>query len=427
MNRHWTWCLLLVAMALCVGQATALDTEQEEAAPATYPGNAEEGVRLEREAVRQFQEHQYVEAARLFVRAWDAYQHPRYQYNVGQCYRHAERWDQAIAAYERRLELQPAPLNYIYAHIGYCHLQAHRHDEANRAFRRYLELEPEGDVATQVRQALEAGAWPDERRSPEIVQQARQVHDRARQLTDEDEFEQAAEVYLEGYQQFSQVHELLLNAGLCYMWARNNERAIEVFGQYLQTPGADTAAIAHLAECHMAQGDLPLARDTYQRYLQRDPDGEMAQQARQVIRFISRLDPMPTRADLEEAKQHVTRGNEHMRAGRYRRAQREYQAAYDIIPASSMHFNIGACLFHRGEYDEAVTYFLQYIERVGDEGSYASAHVNAAACLANLNRDEDAMQHIRAYRARADAAELPREQHYRDWATAIENQCKEDD
>ncbi len=427
MTRHWTWGLVLAAITLCAGRAVALDTEEEGAAAATYPGNAEEGTQLERQAVQQFQEHQYAEAARLFERAWETYQHPRYQYNIGQCYRHAQRWDDAVAAYQRRLEIEPAPRNYIYAHIGSCHLQARRRQEANQAFRRYIELEPNGDMAPQVRQALEAGSWPEEeRRSPEIVQQARQVHDRARQLSDAGEFEQAAEAYLEGYRQFSQVHELLLNAGLCYTWARRNEQAIEAFTQYLQTPGADPAAIAHLAECHMAEGDLPVARDTYQRYLQQDPDGELAQQARQVIRFISRLNPMPTRANLEEAKEHITRANEHAEAGRYRRAQRELEAAYEIIPVPSVRYNIGACYFSRGEYEEALPYFLQYIQQVGDEGVYASTHVDAAACLAELNRNEEAMEHIRAYRARADAAELPREQYHRDRATAIENQCKED-
>ena len=424
MNRYWMGCLLLVLAALWVGQAQASDTEHE----GSYPGDRDEGTQLERQAVRQFQEHQYAEAARLFERAWEAYQHPRYEYNTGQCYRHAQRWDEAIAAYNRRLDLEPAPLNYIYAHIGYCHLQARRSEEANAAFRRYLELEPEGDMAAQVRRALEIGRWPEEeRRPPEAVQAARDIHERARQLTDEGEFQQAAEAYVEGYGQHGQIHELLLNAGLCYMWAQRTEQAIEAFNRYLETPGADTAAIAHLAECRLAEGDLPVARDTYQRYLDQDPSGQFAQQARQVIRFVNQLNPMPTRANIAEAKEHVAHAYEHVEAGRYRQAQREFEAAYEIIPAPTVRFNIGLCHYQRRQYDEALTCLLQYIEQRGDEGREASVHIDIARCLAALNRDEEAMQHIRAYRQRADAAELPRERYFRDQATAIENQCKDDD
>jgi tetratricopeptide (TPR) repeat protein len=428
MTRHWTWCLMIAAIALYAGPAASLDTEEEGASAPVYQGNAEEGAQLERQAVAQFQEHQYVEAARLFERAWEAYQHPRYQFNIGQCYRHAQRWDEAIAAYERRLEIQPAPPNYIYAHIGYCHLQARRREEANRAFERYLELEPNGDMSVQARRAIETGDWPEEERRPaEAVQAARQVHEHAQELIERGQFQEAAEAYMEGYQQHGQIHELLLNAGLCYMWARRTEQAVEALNRYIETPGFDTAAIAHLAECRLTEGDLPAARDMYQRYLNQDPDGQMAQQARQVIRFITHLDPMPTRANVAEVKEHMARAEQHVLARRYVQAQREFEAAYEIVPVPTARFNIGMCHYYRHEYDEALTLFQQYMQEMGDEGREASVHIDIAACLANLNRDEDAMQHIRAYRARADAAELPREQYYREQATQIENQCKEDD
>jgi tetratricopeptide (TPR) repeat protein len=414
-----TIAFVFFTLALCAGGALAGEE---------YEGDAEAGAQLERQAVRQFQEHQYAEAARLFERAWDAYQHPRYQYNIGQCYRRAGRWDEAIAAYNRRLELQPAPLSSIYAHIGYCQLQARRRDEANEAFRRYLELEPQGDMAAQVRRALEIGRWPEEeRRPPEAVQAAREIHARAEQLCRDGEFLQAAEAYMEGYQQHGQIHELLLDAGICYMWATRTQQAIEALNRYIETPGFDTAAIAHLAECRITEGDLPAARDTYQRYLDQDPDGQFARQARHVIRFVNNLDPMPTRANVAQAKEHIARAFQHVEAGRYPQAQREFEASYEIVPAPTVSFNIGLCHYYRRQYDEALTWLLRYMERWGDEGEEASVHIDIARCLVELNRDEEAMQHIHAYRQRADAAELPREQYFRDQATELENRCKEDD
>ena len=427
MLKHMAYAGVLIVVAAWASAARAADDGGE--SEPTYAGNREEGAQLERQAVSAFQEHQYAEAARLFEQAWQAYQHPRYQFNIGQCYRHAQSWPQAVEAYQRRLDLEPAPPNYIYAHLGYCLLQAGQREEANAALRRYLELEPEGDLAEQVQQAVDTGRWPADagRRPPEAVEAARAVHDRAQQLADQGQFQQAAEAFMEGYRQHNQIHELLLNAGLCSMWAGRTAQAVEAFTQYLETPGADMAALAHLAECRLTEGDLPAARETYQRYLQRDPDGQFARQARQVILFIERLDPMPTRANVAEAKEHIARANDHALAGRYRQAQREYEAAYEIIPVSTVRYNIGLCHYHRGQHEEALTLFLQYIEQEGDEGREASVHVDAARCLADLNRNEEAMQHIRAYRARADAAELPREQYFRDQATQVENQCKEDD
>ncbi|MBN1918322.1 MAG: tetratricopeptide repeat protein [Verrucomicrobia bacterium] len=422
-----SWTAAVLAVVFCLAGMAWCGEETGGSEP-TYPGNLEEGTALERQAVGAFQEHQYAEAARLFEQAWEAYQHPRYQFNIGQCYRHAQQWANAVEAYQRRLDLEPAPPSYIYAHLGRCLLEARQREEANAALRRYLELEPEGDMATQVQQALDTGIWPEDtdRRPPEAVQAARAVHDRAQQLADQGEFEEAAEAFMEGYRQHNQIHELLLNAGLCYLWANRLEQGIEALTQYIETPGADMGALAHLAEARMDEGDLPAARDLYQRYLQRDPDGQFVQQARRVIRFIDHLDPVPTRANIADAKEHVQRAHTHAQARRYRQALQEYETAFAVIPSPTTRYNIGVCHHRMGQPEEALAMFLQYIEQMGDEGSDASVHLNAAQCLADLGRNDDAMEHINAYRRRADAAELPQEQRERDWATEIEEQCKND-
>lgn len=430
MHRCWA---ILVAIGLIVawaappargGEPTGGAAEAE----AEYAGNREQGTQLEQQALSAFQEHQYAEAARLFEQAWEAYQHPRYQFNIGQCYRHAQQWEQAAAAYQRCLDLQPPPPNYIYSHLGQCLLRAGRRDEANEAFRRYLELEPEGDCVAQVRQAMESGQWPEDadRRPAEAVEAARAVHDRAQQLADQGQYQEAAEAFMEGYRQHNQIHELLLNAGLCYLWAERTEQAIEALTQYIETPGADPAALAHLAECRIDEGDLPAARETYQRYLERDPDGQFAQQARGIIRFVNRLNPVPTRANVAEAKEHGIRAQTHARARRYRQALEEFEAAYAIIPSPTTRYNIAVCHWRMGRPAQALPLLLEYMEQMGDQGDDASVHLDLAQCLADLDRNDEAMEHISAYRRLADAAELPHEERNREWATEIEEQCKND-
>jgi tetratricopeptide (TPR) repeat protein len=425
-RKRWIEAAMLIVV-VCLSGTAWCGEESGESEP-TYPGNREEGTTFERQAVSAFQEHQYAEAARLFEQAWQAYQHPRYQFNIGQCYRHAQQWAQAVEAYRRRLDLDPAPPNYIYAHLGHCLLQAGQREEANAALRHYLELEPQGDLAEQVQQAIDSGQWPADagRRPPEAVEAARAVHDRAQQLADQGQYQQAAEAFMEGYRQHGEIHELLLNAGLCYLWAGRLEQAIEALNQYLETPGADPAALAHLAEARIEEGDLPAARDTYQQYLQRDPDGQFAQQARRVIQFVGRLDPMPTRANVAEAKEHIARAQTHGRARRYRQALEEFEAAYAIIPSPTTRYNIAVCHWRMGRPAQALPLLQEYMEQMGDQGDDASVHLDLAQCLVDLRRNDEAMEHINAYRRLADAAELPHEERNREWATELEEQCKND-
>lgn len=430
MLRRMAYGLAFIMLAAWARAVPASDDGGESGDPpaTTYPGNQEEGTQLERRAVRAFQERRYAEAARLFGQAWEAYQHPRYQYNLGQCSRHAERWLQAVAAYRRRLELQPPPLNFIHAHIGYCLLRAGRREEANQALRRYLELEPSGDVAPQVRQALESGRWPEDAgpRPAQTVEAARRIHERADQLCEQAQFRQAAEAYMEGYRQHNTIHEFLMNASLCYLWARQVDQATETINQYLRTPSPDPEAYAILADCRETEGDLAAVLEAYRRYLQLAPDGDRALIARRVVGSLSRFDEMPTRQQATEAKQHLNRANQHAQAGRHNQAIRAYLDAWAGWPTPTIRFNLGLCYYHTRRYDEALTALTAYMEQMGDEGNYASVHLDIADVLVALDRNDEAMQHIRTFRRRAEAADLPREDHFLSRSREIEEACKED-
>jgi tetratricopeptide (TPR) repeat protein len=418
--------LVVVAAASCAGLAPA--GEPDEGTPPTYQGDAEAGRALERQGMAAYQEGRYVEAAELYQRAWDTYQDPRYRYNVGQCFRAARRWAEAVTAYQERLELEPAPRTFIYAHIGRCLLELGRREEANQAFQRYLELDPNGDDAPQVRQAVETGHWPEdaEHRPAQAVEAAQQVHERAGQLVEQGQYQQAAEAYMEGYRQHNQMHELLLNAALCYLWAGQNEQATEALNQYVETPGAEPEAHVHLADCLMTQGALAEALQEYERYIELDPEGNLAEQTRRTVRWMRRLNPLPAQANLAEAKRLWLRGTEHARAGRVRAALQDFRSVYEIIPDPTIHYNIGECLRAQHQWEEALACYEDYIERMGDEGNRASVHIAAAECLIGLNRTDEAMEHINAFRARADAGELPDEESNREWAAELELRCKSD-
>lgn len=429
--KKFAGCLLALALlVLCAGGSQAYEPSEGEieASPPEYAGDEAAARPIVGQAHLAYQERRYVEAARLYERAYETHQHPRSIYNVGQCYRAAGRWQEAVAAYRQRLDLEPAPYTFIHTHIGTCLLELNQREQANEAFRRYLELDPNGDCAAQARQAIETGEWPEDqdRRPAETVEQAREVHTRAERLCEEGEFREAAEAYLEGYERFSNVHELLLNAAVCFGYAGEEEAAIEHLRAYLQTPGAEPDAHAYLGNHLMTECLLAEALQEYERYLELDPQGGLAEQTRRTVRWIRRLNPMPTRANLIEAKRLWERGSGHARAGRVRAALRDYESAYQIIPDPTLHYNIGECHRTRERWADALVCYQDYIERMGDLGARAQVHLMAAACLIGLNRTDDAMEHIRAYRARADADELPGEEADREWAVELEEQCKSD-
>jgi tetratricopeptide (TPR) repeat protein len=421
------FCLLVVLVSASYAGVAPAGEPAGGASP-TYQGDAEAGRGLERQGMAAYQEGRYVEAAGLYERAWQAYQDPRYRYNVGQCFRAARRWEDAVTAYQERLELEPAPSTFIYVHIGRCLLELGRRDEANQAFQRYLELDPNGDDAPQVRQAIETGRWPEdaERRPAQAVEAAQQVHERAGQLVEQGQYQQAAEAYMEGYRQHNQMHELLLNAALCYLWAGQNEQATETLNQYLGTPGAEPEAHVHLADCLMTQGLLPEALQEYERYLELDPGGNLAEQTRRTVGWMRRLNPLPAQANLAEAKRLWLRGTEHARAGRVSPALQDFRSVYEIIPDPTVRYNIGECLRGQHQWEEALACYEDYLERMGDEGDRASVHLMVADCLIGLNRTDDAMEHLDAFRERAEAGDLPHEQENREWAAELELRCKSD-
>lgn len=422
--------IVLIALALWPGGASAGEAA-EDASP-TYEGDAEAGRALERQGMAAYQERRYVEAAGLYQRAWDAYQHPRYQYNVGQCNRAAERWEPALAAYRRRLQLQPAPYNFIHTHIGQCLLGLNRREEANQALRRYLELEPNGHYAGQARRALETGQWPtdEEQRDPETVRGAQAVYDRADALVERERFREAAEVSLQGYEQYPRVHELLYNAAICYLDGQLWAEAGRTFQRFLQTPGADHDAWVFLAEAQYEQFQFNDAVQSYERYLELEPTGTYADQARDFILAIippsggtTRGRP-PTQEAIENFEQAFTEGQRLFDEGEYERARRAFELAAMAVPTDrNVNFNIGRCDEELNNWRGARVSYETFLQ-AGDQGSAAVVHLFLARVFLRLNQRGEASRHIRAYVDRARAEELPNEVADVDWASELLQECR---
>jgi len=445
MNRRAACFLAFVVLALWACRSVAgepidsRDSGEGETggapAAASPQGDAEAARALEQQAAAAYQEGRYVEAAQIFQRAWETYQHPHFQYNIGQCYRAAGQWEEAAAAYQQRLQHQPVPDNLIHVHIGRCLLELGRRDEAEAALLRYMRLEPGSHEATVARRAIVSGRWwePQERRSAETLEQANELHERAAGLADQGQFVDAAHLYVQGYEQLSDIHEFLFNAALCFLEGRSLAEAVQAFRRYLETPGADPEAWAHLGASLRFQDELAAAAEAYERYLDEEPEGEFAEEAQEVVRSLRRFDSPPR----EETAQGERAGEDEIIrpvVSRVRRGVDTWRSTGDLsgVPAPTEarvspagRYNMGFCHMRAREWEQAIAAFEECVQAAGDEGGYTSAHLDIAHCLIELSRTAEALEHIRAFRQRADEAVLPGEEADRRWATQLEQRCQE--
>ena len=424
---------VLWARVLMAAQDESAGSAEGPAIMQPYAGDPEAARELDGQATAAYEAGRVAEAAVLFQQAWEAYQHPHFQYNIGQCHRAAGQWEQAASAYRQRLELEPAPDSIIYIHLGRCLLQMDRRDEAEAAFLRYIRLEPGTAEATSARHAIIGGRWLDDRsdRGAATLVQANEVHERAIALVERDQMDEAARLYVEGYEQLSDIHEFLLNAGLCFLEAQEASEATRMFLRYLGTPGADAEAWVHLGASLRAMDDLAGALEAYESYLDEAPRGEFADKAQQVARSIRRYEGLPPREEEQAADQiPAVVGRARSGVGTWRTTGEittplGRRAASLGEGMSSRHARYNLAFYHmrRQEWEQALPCLEEALQVAGNEPGYAAAHLDAAECLLQLDRQTEATEHIRIYLRRADEEELPNEQNDRRRAEDLRQRC----
>ena len=428
MSRYWIVLVALVLVATLGATASASEDSEEEESSATYPGDADAARPHWQQARSAYVDGQYRDAVRGLERAYEIYQHPFIQFNLGQSHRRLGNFEEALTAYNRYIETSAAQdrVNRVYVFIGECHLGLDRREQANQAFRRYLALEEAGEMAEQVRRAIETGEPVSEqdRRDPEQVRLARDLTRRADAMWEAEQYQQAAELFLSGYGRWPEMHELLYNAALAYMDGELWQQAAETYQRYVRTPGAEHDAWAFLAECLHEEWNLAGALEAYQRYLQLEPTGTYADYAREYVQSIApsphgrSVTDRPTDEELLNAEQHYSQGVDHFENGDYEQARRAFEVAYMAVPDRNLYFNMGRCDEELGNWAAARTCYQGFLE-AGDESTAAVVHLFLARVLLRLNQRSEASRPIRTYVDRARTEELPNEAADLAWAREL--------
>ena len=155
------------------------------------------------------------------------------QFQLGNTHYEAGRWEQAITAYQKAIELDP---NYqaAYANLGVTYYQQHQFNLAASQYEKALELNPEdGEVAYNLgvlylQQALSQGGQPN----PDLLDQAVSQLQLASEMSPE-----LAEPYF--------------SLGVAYLALNQNAEAIQAFNTFLSLDSGQDSQARQEAERYL--------------------------------------------------------------------------------------------------------------------------------------------------------------------------------
>jgi len=441
MRRHALGVILILALAL--GAAAAVAGEPTESgsagasAPSRIPGDEAAARPFFDRARQAYSEQRYVEAARLFQQTYDAWNHPLFLYNRGQSLIRASQWQEALQAFEGHVAAfedsglpreQFDPIAYI--QIAECQHRLGQRDAARESLQRYIEANPQGALTPEVRECVESGAAPSTigARDPQDVEASRRVFDEAEALCGQGQYREAAERFLEGYNQHTDVTELLYNAASSYMMARMWREAIEAFDRYVQTPGASPEAFIELAQAHHELGQYTEAVAAYRRYIELEPNGTFSEDARQYIQTMEAQTGsgagQPSPENMQRAREFFDQAMAHYEAGRYREALEAFERAHDLVPTRESLYNIARCYSELGEWARALTNYENVLQG-GDRGRDATVRMRLGQCLVELGRFDEARQHLDRFLQVADQDDIPEEEACRQYVNQLLERCRQ--
>lgn len=157
------------------------------------------------------------------------------QFELGNSHAQAGRWDQARAAYQKAIELDPN-FQAAYANLGVVYYQLEQLDLAASQYQKALELDPDdGDVAYNLgalylQQALMSGEQPDPAQLERAITQLKQAAELSPDL---------AEPYF--------------GLGVAYKESGQTEQAIEAFETFLARDTAQDPRASQEARDYLEQ------------------------------------------------------------------------------------------------------------------------------------------------------------------------------
>jgi len=356
------------------------------------------------DAEKAYKERRYEDAAKHLEKAYALDPDPLIQYNIGQAYRNAGKFEKALASYQKYLKTCPSSqvLTLTHVHMAECYRNLGKKKEEREAFRRYLAIEGASDLGKKVKKYLDGGPPLDQqdKRDPQKVKDATALWTQGTKLIEQKKYTEAAKLFMQGWQKYK-FSEMLYNAGTSYAAAQMWTEAVKAFNEYLKQPFAREQAYVAIATCYHDQYDFAAAVATYERYMKEHPNGALATVAYEYIsafQFGAKTGKKRTKENYLKAKSFFDQAKISYKQGLYEIALRDFQHAEQFWPDYKITYMIARCLQRLKKYNDAVRRFEDTIREDKTQHIF-TAHLHAAECLLALKKPDEALKHVNTFKA----------------------------
>ena len=282
---------------------------------------------------------------------------PAAYYGLGLAYTGLEKFEDAIAAYQRAIASAP-DWAYTHAALGSAYANTHRYAEALDAYKVAVALDSDDEM---------------------IHHQIGNVYSKRGEHTAATRHQLRAIAIAP---QFAAAHYQL---GLLYAHKKRWTDAISAYRTAYQNDPALIEALYNLAQAYLRTGDAAAAREQMALFQERKATLTPLHQLRGALQR--------TQGATERAQVLVNIGRFYLKDGHYEKAVSEYQKALGMDPQSVAAYNgIGVAYTMLEKYDEAVTAQQKALELQPD---FAKAHAGIGLAYFRQNKRDLALKHYR--------------------------------
>lgn len=282
---------------------------------------------------------------------------PAAYYGLGLAYTGLEKFEDAVAAYQRAIAYAP-DWAYTHAALGSAYASTHRYAEALDAYKVAVALDSDDEMIhhqignVYSKRGEHAAATRHQLRAIAIAPQ------------------------------FAAAHYQL---GLLYAHEKRWADAISAYRTAYQNDPALVEALYNLAQAYLRAGDAAAAREQMALFQERKAVLTPLHQLRGALQR--------TQGTTERAQVLVNIGRFYLKDGHYEKAVSEYQKAIGMDPQSVAAYNgIGVAYTMLEAYDEAVAAQQQALELQPD---FAKAHAGIGLAYFRQNKTELALKYYR--------------------------------
>ena len=282
---------------------------------------------------------------------------PAAYYGLGLAYTGLEKFEDAVAAYQRAIAYAP-DWAYTHAALGSAYASTHRYAEALDAYKVAVALDSDDEMIHH-----QIGNVYSKRgeRAAAIRHQLRAIAIAP---------------------QFAAAHYQL---GLLYAHEKRWTDAISAYRTAYQNDPALVEALYNLAQAYLRAGDAAAAREQMALFQERKAVLTPLHQLRGALQR--------TQGATERAQVLVNIGRLYLKDGHYEKAVWEYQKALGMDPQSVAAYNgIGVAYTMLEKYDEAVAAQQKALELQPD---FAKAHAGIGLAYFRQNKTELSLKHYR--------------------------------